>query len=134
MDFDDLIMLPVQLFRQYPEVLNAWQDRIRYLLIDEYQDTNTSQYEMVKALCDIRRQLTVVGDDDQSIYAWRGARPENLQRLQQDFSGLEVIKLEQNYRSSSRIPAEKRRMCREGSYRFLRSKRGTSWRHRPRGR
>ena len=103
MDFDDLIMLPVQLFRQYPEVLNAWQDRIRYLLIDEYQDTNTSQYEMVKALCDIRRQLTVVGDDDQSIYAWRGARPENLQRLQQDFPGLEVIKLEQNYRSTSRI-------------------------------
>ncbi len=103
MDFDDLILLPVQLFRQYPEVLNSWQDRIRYLLIDEYQDTNTSQYELVKALCHIRQKLTVVGDDDQSIYAWRGARPENLQRLQQDFPALEVIKLEQNYRSSSRI-------------------------------
>lgn len=103
MDFDDLIMLPVQLFRDHTEVLNNWQDRIRYLLIDEYQDTNTSQYEMVRALCGIRQKLTVVGDDDQSIYAWRGARPENLQRLQQDFAALEVIKLEQNYRSSSRI-------------------------------
>jgi ATP-dependent DNA helicase Rep len=103
MDFDDLIMLPVQLFRNHTEVLNNWQDRIRYLLIDEYQDTNTSQYELVKALCGIRQKLTVVGDDDQSIYAWRGARPENLQRLQQDFTKLEVIKLEQNYRSSNRI-------------------------------
>ena len=103
MDFDDLIMLPVQLFRNHAQVLNNWQDRIRYLLIDEYQDTNTSQYEMVKALCGIRQKLTVVGDDDQSIYAWRGARPENLQRLQQDFAALEVIKLEQNYRSTSRI-------------------------------
>ena len=103
MDFDDLIMLPVQLFRQYPEVLNDWQERIRYLLIDEYQDTNTAQYEMVRALCHMRQKLTVVGDDDQSIYAWRGARPENLQRLQADFPNLDVIKLEQNYRSSSRI-------------------------------
>ena len=103
MDFDDLIMLPVQLFRLHAEVLNYWQDRIRYLLIDEYQDTNTSQYEIVRALCGMRQKLTVVGDDDQSIYAWRGARPENLQRLQQDFPSLQVIKLEQNYRSTSRI-------------------------------
>jgi len=103
MDFDDLIMLPVRLFREYPEVLNHWQDRVRYLLVDEYQDTNVSQYELVRALCNIRQKLTVVGDDDQSIYAWRGARPENLQRLQQDFPNLEVIKLEQNYRSTSRI-------------------------------
>jgi ATP-dependent DNA helicase Rep len=99
MDFDDLIMLPVQLFRAHAEVLNQWQDRIRYLLIDEYQDTNTSQYELVKALCGVRQKLTVVGDDDQSIYAWRGARPENLQRLQQDFPSIELVKLEQNYRS-----------------------------------
>ena len=103
MDFDDLIMLPVQLFRLHTAVLNHWQDKIRYLLIDEYQDTNTSQYEMVSALCGMRQKLTVVGDDDQSIYAWRGARPENLQRLQQDYPSLQVIKLEQNYRSSSRI-------------------------------
>ncbi|MEM7565117.1 MAG: UvrD-helicase domain-containing protein [Pseudomonadota bacterium] len=103
MDFDDLIMLPVLLFRQSAEVLQRWQQRIHYLLVDEYQDTNTSQYEMVKALCGIRQKLTVVGDDDQSIYAWRGARPENLQRLEHDFPTLNVIKLEQNYRSSSRI-------------------------------
>jgi ATP-dependent DNA helicase Rep len=103
MDFDDLIMLPVKLFRDHESVLNHWQDRIRYLLIDEYQDTNTSQYELVKALCGLRQKLTVVGDDDQSIYAWRGARPENLQRLQQDFPSMELVKLEQNYRSTSRI-------------------------------
>jgi ATP-dependent DNA helicase Rep len=105
MDFDDLIMLPVIIFRAQAEVLNKWQDRVRYLLVDEYQDTNTSQYEMIKMLCGLRQKLTVVGDDDQSIYAWRGARPENLQRLQQDFAGMEVIKLEQNYRSSGRILA-----------------------------
>ena len=103
MDFDDLIMLPVRLFREFTEVRDEWRDRVRYLLIDEYQDTNTSQYELVKALCEMRRKLTVVGDDDQSIYAWRGARPENLQRLRRDFSDLEIIKLEQNYRSTGRI-------------------------------
>lgn len=102
-DFDDLIMLPVLLFRQHPNLLNTWQDRIHYLLIDEYQDTNTSQYELIKLLCQIRQKLTVVGDDDQSIYAWRGAKPENIQRLQSDFPNLKVVKLEQNYRSTSRI-------------------------------
>lgn len=102
-DFDDLIMLPVMLFRDNQKVLDKWRDRIHYLLIDEYQDTNTSQYELIKLLCHVRQKLTVVGDDDQSIYAWRGARPENIQRLQQDFRDLQVIKLEQNYRSSGRI-------------------------------
>ena len=105
MDFDDLIMLPVMIFRDDAAVLHKWQDRVRYLLVDEYQDTNTSQYEMIRLLCGLRQKLTVVGDDDQSIYAWRGARPENLQRLQQDFPSMQVIKLEQNYRSSSRILA-----------------------------
>ena len=102
-DFDDLINLPVQLFQQHPEVLARWQSRIRYLLVDEYQDTNGSQYELVRLLVGERHCLTVVGDDDQSIYAWRGARPENLQRLEQDFPHLELIKLEQNYRSTSVI-------------------------------
>ncbi len=102
-DFDDLIMLPVRLFRQRSDILNVWQDRIHYLLIDEYQDTNTSQYELIKLICQVRQKLTVVGDDDQSIYAWRGAKPENIQRLQQDFRQLKVVKLEQNYRSTSRI-------------------------------
>ncbi len=102
-DFDDLIMLPVQLFRGHAEVLHRWQNRIRYLLVDEYQDTNTSQYELIRLLCRLQQNLTVVGDDDQSIYAWRGARPENIRLLQRDFESLEVIKLEQNYRSSGRI-------------------------------
>ena len=102
-DFDDLILLPVQLLRDSPETLENWQNRIRYLLVDEYQDTNLTQYELVKQLVGVRQALTVVGDDDQSIYAWRGARPENLERLKEDFPRLKVIKLEQNYRSSGRI-------------------------------
>lgn len=102
-DFDDLIRLPGEMFQNYPEVLERWRSRIRYLLVDEYQDTNTSQYLLVKQLIGDRGSLTVVGDDDQSIYSWRGARPENLNLLKQDFSGLKVIKLEQNYRSTARI-------------------------------
>jgi ATP-dependent DNA helicase Rep len=102
-DFDDLILLPVQLFHNHPEVLSKWRQKIRYLLVDEYQDTNMSQYELVKLLADERQALTVVGDDDQSIYAWRGARPENLAKLEEDFPTLKMIKLEQNYRSTSLI-------------------------------
>ena len=102
-DFDDLIMLPVVLFRQHPAVLEKWQNRIRYLLVDEYQDTNATQYELVKQLVGVRASLTAVGDDDQSIYSWRGANPENLAQLNTDFPQLKVIKLEQNYRSSGRI-------------------------------
>ena len=104
-DFDDLIMIPVCLFREQPEVLAKWQQRIRYMLVDEYQDTNLAQYELVRILVKQKQALTVVGDDDQSIYAWRGARPENLMQLQQDFPALKVIKLEQNYRSTGRILA-----------------------------
>lgn len=102
LDFDDLIMLPVLLFRQFPEAKQRWQQKIRYLLVDEYQDTNTSQYELIKLLVGNEANFTVVGDDDQSIYSWRGAKPENMQRLREDFD-LKVIKLEQNYRSSQRI-------------------------------
>jgi ATP-dependent DNA helicase Rep len=102
-DFDDLILLPVMLFRQHPDVLAKWQRKIRYMLVDEYQDTNVCQYELVKLLVAGRAAFTVVGDDDQSIYAWRGARPENLAQLEQDFPSLKVVKLEQNYRSTSRI-------------------------------
>lgn len=102
-DFDDLIRLPTELFQTNTEVLERWQSRIRYLLVDEYQDTNTSQYLLVKQLIGHRGALTVVGDDDQSIYAWRGARPENLSLLKQDFPSLHVVKLEQNYRSTARI-------------------------------
>ncbi|MFJ5484601.1 DNA helicase Rep [Pectobacterium actinidiae] len=103
LDFDDLILLPTLLLKQNVEVRERWQNRLRYLLVDEYQDTNTSQYELVKLLVGSRARFTVVGDDDQSIYSWRGARPQNLVLLQQDFPALDVIKLEQNYRSSGRI-------------------------------
>ena len=102
LDFDDLIMLPVLLFRQFSEAKARWQNKIRYLLVDEYQDTNTSQYELIKLIVGENAKFTVVGDDDQSIYSWRGAKPENMQRLREDFD-LKVIKLEQNYRSSQRI-------------------------------
>ncbi|GHD40697.1 ATP-dependent DNA helicase Rep [Marinobacter persicus] len=102
-DFDDLILLPVQLFRECPDILAKWRRKIRYMLVDEYQDTNLCQYELVKQLVAERAAFTVVGDDDQSIYAWRGARPENLAQLKEDFPSLKIVKLEQNYRSTSRI-------------------------------
>ncbi|KHT61817.1 ATP-dependent DNA helicase Rep [Photobacterium gaetbulicola] len=103
LDFDDLILMPVLLLRDNQEVRQRWQNKIRYLLVDEYQDTNTSQYIFVKLLVGERARFTVVGDDDQSIYSWRGAQPENLALLNKDFPSLKVIKLEQNYRSTSRI-------------------------------
>lgn len=103
LDFDDLILLPTLLLKRNEEVRERWQNRLRYLLVDEYQDTNTSQYELVKLLVGHRARFTVVGDDDQSIYSWRGARPQNLVLLSEDFPALKVIKLEQNYRSSERI-------------------------------
>lgn len=103
LDFDDLILLPTLLLKTNQSVREKWQNKIRYLLVDEYQDTNTSQYELVRLLVGERARFTVVGDDDQSIYSWRGARPQNLVLLQTDFPRLRVIKLEQNYRSSERI-------------------------------
>ncbi|MEI4550505.1 MULTISPECIES: DNA helicase Rep [Pseudoalteromonas] len=103
LDFDDLIMIPTLLLSAKPEVRERWQNRFRYLLVDEYQDTNTSQYQLVKLLVGERARFTVVGDDDQSIYSWRGAKPQNLVLLSKDFPGLRLIKLEQNYRSAGRI-------------------------------
>lgn len=102
-DFDDLIKLPVELFEQHETALSKWQRKLQYLLIDEYQDTNTCQYKLVKMLTGLRGQFTAVGDDDQAIYGWRGADVENLRQLTTDFSKLKVIKLEQNYRSTVRI-------------------------------
>ena len=103
LDFDDLISLPTLLLQRDNQVRERWQNRLRYLLVDEYQDTNASQYQMIKLLTGDRARFTVVGDDDQSIYSWRGARPQNLLMLKQDFPQLQVIKLEQNYRSCGRI-------------------------------
>ncbi|MGE5626243.1 MAG: UvrD-helicase domain-containing protein [Bacillota bacterium] len=103
MDFDDLIAKPVQLLEADAEAREKWQARLRYLLVDEYQDTNAAQYRLLKLLAGARGAFTAVGDDDQSIYSWRGAEPKNLSLLKQDFPALEVVKLEQNYRSTRRI-------------------------------
>lgn len=102
-DFDDLILKPLLLFRTDTDAQTEWRERLRYLLIDEYQDTNATQYALVKCLTGLRGAFTAVGDDDQSIYAFRGAKAENLALLKEDFPALKVIALEQNYRSSSRI-------------------------------
>ncbi|MBS0213786.1 MAG: UvrD-helicase domain-containing protein [Proteobacteria bacterium] len=102
-DFDDLIRLPLQLLEDDADLAAAWQERIRHLLVDECQDTNGAQYRLLKALAGSRGNLTCVGDDDQSIYAWRGANPENLDALARDYPALRVVKLEQNYRCTARI-------------------------------
>lgn len=102
-DFDDLIRVPALLFERNEEVRRRWQARVRYLLVDEYQDTNECQYRLVRWLTGDRARFTAVGDDDQAIYAWRGATLENLARLTMDYPGMKVIKLEQNYRSVRRI-------------------------------
>lgn len=102
-DFDDLIVLPQRLLARDAEVRARWQDTLRYLLVDEYQDTNAIQYELMKLLAGDRAHFTAVGDDDQSIYGWRGATIDNLKRLPQEFPALKVIPLEQNYRSTGHI-------------------------------
>lgn len=102
-DFDDLIVLPARLLHSDGTWRATWQARVRYLLVDEYQDTNGAQYQLLRALVGQRGAFTVVGDDDQSIYAWRGARPENLRDLANDYPALEVVKLEENYRSRQSI-------------------------------
>ena len=102
-DFDDLVGLPHKLLRQSDEVRAKWQDLIQHILVDEYQDTNATQYEFLKLLAGEKQRFTAVGDDDQSIYGWRGATLENLQKLPVDYPNLKIIKLEQNYRSTSSI-------------------------------
>ncbi|KAF1689354.1 UvrD-helicase domain-containing protein [Pseudoxanthomonas koreensis] len=102
-DFDDLIRLPVQILEENEEVVMAWRERIGYLLVDECQDTNDAQYRLLKAIAGPKGNFTCVGDDDQSIYAWRGANPENLEQMGRDYPALQVVKLEQNYRCSNRV-------------------------------
>ncbi len=102
-DFDDLIRLPVQLLESDPDCVAAWRERIGYLLVDECQDTNDAQYRLLKALAGPVGLFTCVGDDDQSIYAWRGANPDNLLQLGSDYPALKIVKLEQNYRCSNRV-------------------------------
>ena len=102
-DFDDLIRLPVKLFGEHDEVAERWRSRLWHVLVDEYQDTNRGQYRLLSLLTRGRDSFTAVGDDDQSIYAWRGADSENLRLLRDDYPSLKVVKLEQNYRSTARI-------------------------------
>jgi ATP-dependent DNA helicase Rep len=102
-DFDDLIGLPLKLLQQHAQVREKWQAQLGHVLVDEYQDTNATQYEVLKLLVGERGRFTAVGDDDQSIYGWRGATLDNLKRLPLDFPNLKVVKLEQNYRSTSAI-------------------------------
>jgi superfamily I DNA/RNA helicase len=102
-DFDDLIMLVVRLFDEFPEVQKRYQDRFRYIMVDEYQDTNTAQFTLMKRLAGKWNNFCVVGDDDQSIYGWRGADPGNILDFEKNFPGAHVIKLEQNYRSTANI-------------------------------
>jgi len=102
-DFDDMIMYVVYLFRQNEEIHHRWASRFQYILVDEFQDTNRAQYELVKLLSAVHRNVTVVGDDDQSIYGWRGAEIRNILNFPNDFQGTKIVKLEQNYRSTRRI-------------------------------
>ena len=102
-DFDDMLLLVYQLFRDFPEILQEYQERYRYLLVDEYQDTNTAQFVIIKMIAGEKPNLCVVGDDDQSIYSWRGAEVSNILDFPQIFEGAKIIKLEQNYRSCSLI-------------------------------
>jgi ATP-dependent DNA helicase Rep len=102
-DFDDLIRLPLMVLENDADARNGWRERLRYLLVDEYQDTNNAQYRLVKMLAGERGLFTAVGDDDQSIYSWRGANPENLSELSRDYPKLKVVKLEQNYRCARRV-------------------------------
>jgi len=102
-DFDDLILLTLRLFREHPEALEACRAKYRYVMVDEYQDTNASQFELVHSLTKEHRNFCVVGDDDQSIYGWRGAEVANLLNLEEHFPEVKIVKLEQNYRSTTTI-------------------------------
>jgi superfamily I DNA/RNA helicase len=102
-DFDDLILLTLRLFREHPDALAACREKYRYVMVDEYQDTNAAQFELVHALTQEHRNFCVVGDDDQSIYGWRGAEVANLLNLEEHFPEVKIVKLEQNYRSTTTI-------------------------------
>jgi len=118
LDFDDLLFVTVRLFRECPDVLKLYQDRWRFLLIDEYQDTNAAQYALVKMLVEKTSNIFVVGDPDQSIYSWRGANIENILNFEKDYPGAKVVRLEQNYRSTNTILEAANRLIKYNSGRY----------------
>ncbi len=100
-DFGDLLLLCLKLWRDNKDILESYQDRFRYILVDEYQDTNVAQYLWLRLLAQKRKNVACVGDDDQSIYGWRGAEVDNILRFEHDFPGATVVRLERNYRSTA---------------------------------
>ena len=102
-DFDDLLMLPIKLFQKYPDILNEYQEKFKYVLIDEYQDTNEAQYKLTKMICSKYKNICAVGDDSQSIYSWRGSNYKNILNFEKDYPNCKTILLEQNYRSTKTI-------------------------------
>ncbi|MEW6048680.1 MAG: 3'-5' exonuclease, partial [Bacillota bacterium] len=129
LDFDDLLMETVNLFRNHPDVLARYQRRLRFILVDEYQDTNHAQYELVNLLAAAHRNLMVVGDDMQSIYGWRGADIRNILSFERDYPSARVVRLEQNYRSTATIVEAANRLIRRNSRRLDKH----LWTHNPKG-
>ena len=129
LDFDDLLVRTVELFRQHPDVLARYQARFLHVLVDEYQDTNHSQYVLVNLLAGTRRNLSVVGDDDQAIYRWRGADVRNILEFERDYPDAKVVTLEQNYRSTQRILRAAASVIRHNPHRHAK----TLWTENPEG-
>ena len=117
LDFDDLLLYELMLFKDHPEIRKKWQEKFKYILIDEYQDTNVVQYNIVRLLVNEERNICVVGDDWQSIYSWRGADYTNILNFEKDFPGAKCIKLEQNYRSTGNILAASQKIINENKMR-----------------
>ncbi len=117
MDFDDLLINTLKLFKENDDIRIKYSQKYQYIMVDEYQDTNTVQYELVKMLSSVHKNICVVGDDDQSIYSWRGAKVENILNFQKDFEGCQVVKLEQNYRSVDEIVSAASRLIGKNSVR-----------------
>ena len=102
-DFGDLILLPIKLFKENRDILSFYQQKFKYTLVDEYQDTNAAQYMLLRLLTEVKQNICCVGDEDQSIYGWRGAQLKNILNFEKDFENSKIIRLEQNYRSSGNI-------------------------------